>query len=186
MVCAARRPVGFLGRPDAGSVRPFVNVVQRPAIVRPVSCFVKRQTTTYCAFSFRARAICWPRKYFETTMLVACCDHDLRNLDVALLEDDLALLVADHRGADLPLHLVERVDARQREIARKLRARARAPWCLAPSPSRRASLRASRIRPLRRGFRPAGRQRRLRELGLFPSFPPNSRRSYPWTAVLHA
>ena len=47
--CALRASCGFLGRPDAGSVRPFV-VAQRPAIVRPVSCFVKRQTTTYCAY----------------------------------------------------------------------------------------------------------------------------------------
>src|SRR5262245_37668869 len=45
-------------------------------------------------------------------------DHDvrrllrprLRDLDVALLEDDLALLVADDGGAKLPFHFVERVD----------------------------------------------------------------------------
>ena len=48
---------------------------------------------------------------------------ELRNLDVALLEDDLALLVADHRRADFPLDLVERIDARQREIARELQTR---------------------------------------------------------------
>ena len=45
---------------------------------------------------------------------------ELRDLDVALLEDDLALLVADHRRADLPLDLVERIDAGQREIAREV------------------------------------------------------------------
>src|SRR4029450_10318251 len=44
----------------------------------------------------------------------------LRNLDVALLENDLALLVADDRRAGLPLHLVERVHAGQREVAREV------------------------------------------------------------------
>src|SRR5262249_14423204 len=34
----------------------------------------------------------------------------LRDLDVALLEDDLALFVADDGGAELPLHLIEGVD----------------------------------------------------------------------------
>ena len=54
-------------------------------------------------------------------------DHDvggllrprLRNLDVALLEDHLAPLVADHRGAQLPFDLIERVDARLGEETRK-------------------------------------------------------------------
>ncbi len=36
---------------------------------------------------------------------------ELRDLDVALLEDDLALLVADDGRADVPLDLVERIDA---------------------------------------------------------------------------
>jgi hypothetical protein len=36
---------------------------------------------------------------------------ELGNLDVALFEDDLALLVADDGGADFPLHFVERVHA---------------------------------------------------------------------------
>src|SRR5262245_11925679 len=35
---------------------------------RPISCF------TLCS---RSVVPIWPRKYFETTMLVACCDHDL-------------------------------------------------------------------------------------------------------------
>ena len=43
-------------------------------------------------------------------MLVACCDQNLRDLDVALLEDDLALLAADDGGPQVPLDLVERVD----------------------------------------------------------------------------
>ena len=43
-------------------------------------------------------------------MLVACCDQKLGNLDVALLEDHLALLVADDGDAELPLDLVERID----------------------------------------------------------------------------
>ena len=44
-------------------------------------------------------------------MLVACCDQNLRDLDVALLEDDLALLAADDGRAQVPLDLVERVHA---------------------------------------------------------------------------
>ena len=43
----------------------------------------------------------------------------LGNLDVALLEDDFAALVADHRRAKLPLDLVERIDAGLGEEARK-------------------------------------------------------------------
>src|SRR5262245_36761106 len=43
-----------------------------------------------------------------------------RNLDVALLEDDLALLVADHRRPDFPIDLVERVHVWQSEITREL------------------------------------------------------------------
>jgi hypothetical protein len=39
------------------------------------------------------------------------------NLDVALLEDDLALLRSDDGGAEVPLDLVERVDAFAREEA---------------------------------------------------------------------
>src|SRR6185436_6428818 len=35
----------------------------------------------------------------------------LRNLDVALLEDDVAALVADQRRAGFPLDFVERIDA---------------------------------------------------------------------------
>src|SRR5437870_5424205 len=34
---------------------------------RPMSCLTLRS---------RSGAPSWPRKYFETTMLVACCDHD--------------------------------------------------------------------------------------------------------------
>jgi hypothetical protein len=43
----------------------------------------------------------------------------LRNLDVALLEDELAALVRDDRGAQIPLDLVERVDIRVGEEPRK-------------------------------------------------------------------
>ena len=56
-------------------------------------------------------------------MLVACCDQNFGNLDVALLEDDLALLVADDGRADLPLDFVERIDARQGEVPRKFQTR---------------------------------------------------------------
>src|SRR5687768_4788549 len=45
---------------------------------------------------------------------------ELRNLNVALFEDDLALLVADDSGADFPLHFVERVHTGQCEVAREL------------------------------------------------------------------
>src|SRR4030095_6230173 len=53
-------------------------------------------------------------------------DNDVRrllrpgfgDLDIALLEDDMALFVADHRRADLPLDLIERIDARPREVPR--------------------------------------------------------------------
>ena len=55
-------------------------------------------------------------------MLVACCDQNLRDLDVALLEDDLALLVADDRRPQVPLDLVERIQAFLREEAFVLQA----------------------------------------------------------------
>ena len=61
----------------------------------------------------------WPRKYFETTMLVACCDQDFGNLDVALLEHHLAAFVADDRRAQLPFDFVERIDAGFGEEARE-------------------------------------------------------------------
>ena len=44
-------------------------------------------------------------------MLVACCDQKRGHLDVALLEDDLALFVADDGRPQVPLDLVERIDA---------------------------------------------------------------------------
>jgi hypothetical protein len=42
------------------------------------------------------------------------------DLDVALLEDDLALLIANHRRPCFPFDLVERIDIRQREMTREL------------------------------------------------------------------
>src|SRR5262249_25024581 len=45
-----------------------------------------------------------------------------RNLDVVLFEDDLPLLVADDGRAGFPFELVERIDARQGEVAWKLKA----------------------------------------------------------------
>ena len=56
----------------------------------------------------------WPRKYFWATMFVAFCDHDFGNSTFVLLERDL-VAVADPRVADLPLDLLERMDARLRE-----------------------------------------------------------------------
>ena len=44
----------------------------------------------------------WPRKYLLTTTLVASWLQDVGHLDVRLLEDGLARLVGDVRGADLP------------------------------------------------------------------------------------
>src|SRR6516165_2048771 len=49
----------------------------------------------------------------------------LRDLDVALLEDDLAAFVADDGVAQLPLHLIKGVNARGREKSRKSQAWAR-------------------------------------------------------------
>ena len=77
---------------------------------RPISCLTLRS---------RSGVPIWPRKYFETTMLVACCDQDFGNLDVALLEHHLAALVADDGRAQLPLDLVERIDAGFGEEARE-------------------------------------------------------------------
>ena len=45
---------------------------------------------------------------------------EARHLDVALLEDDLALLVADDGGPQFPVDLVKRVDAGPGEIPREL------------------------------------------------------------------
>ena len=47
---------------------------------------------------------------------------EARHLDVALLEDHLALLVADDRRAQLPVDFVERVHAWAGEVARELEA----------------------------------------------------------------
>ena len=66
-----------------------------------------------------------PRKYFETTMLVACCDQNARKLDVALLEDELAAFVGDDRRAQLPVDFVERIDAVLGEIPLELETRYR-------------------------------------------------------------
>ena len=61
-----------------------------------------------------------PRKYFWATMLVAFCDQDDRELDVALLEGVAALLeVRDDRVARLPLDVVERVSPLGREVPRE-------------------------------------------------------------------
>src|SRR5262249_3137302 len=57
-------------------------------------------------------------------------DHDVGrllrpapgNLDVALFEHDVAALIADDGGADVPLDLVERIDARLGDEARKRQA----------------------------------------------------------------
>jgi hypothetical protein len=53
----------------------------------------------------------WPRKYLLTTTFVASWLQNVRDFDVLLLEDALALLVADAGGADLPRDLVVGVHA---------------------------------------------------------------------------
>src|SRR6185295_10667274 len=50
-----------------------------------------------------------------------------RDFNVALLENDLPLFVSDDRRADLPFDLVERVNARQREVAWKIESLDRLP-----------------------------------------------------------
>src|SRR5262249_21984761 len=55
------------------------------------------------------------------------------DLDVALLEDDLALLVADDGRAHFPVHSVEGIDARQREVAREVDAGGRRGLLHAPA-----------------------------------------------------
>ena len=80
---------------------------------RPISCLTERS---------RSGEPTCPRKYFETTMLVACCDQGFGHLDPALFEDNGALFVADDGIAQFPFDLVERVDAGGREEARKLEA----------------------------------------------------------------
>ena len=49
------------------------------------------------------------RKYFETTMSVASCDHVGRDLGAFHLEDDRAVGVGDDAGAALPHDRVERI-----------------------------------------------------------------------------
>ena len=80
---------------------------------RPISCLTERSRSGV--------PIC-PRKYLETTMLVACCDQNFGKLDVALLEHQLAALVGDERRAQLPVDLVERIDAVLGEVALELEA----------------------------------------------------------------
>ena len=113
----------------SSSVAKYLLVRAHSVIVsttRPISCLTLRS---------RSGVPIWPRKYFETTMLVACCDQDLRNLDVALLEHHLAALVADERRADLPLDLVERIDAGFGEEARERQPGRRPPLALSRAAS---------------------------------------------------
>ena len=91
----------------------------------------------------------------------------LRDLDVALLEHHLAALVADHRRAQLPFDLVERIDAGLGEEARERQPRrggsafacARGFVGARPTPATCAVRRSSRP-SAGRHLRP-GRQRRL-------------------------
>ena len=53
-------------------------------------------------------------------MLVACCDQNFGKLDVALLEDELAAFVGDDGRAQLPVDLVERIDAVLGEVPLEL------------------------------------------------------------------
>ena len=75
-----------------------------------------------------------PRKYFDATTLVASCDQRLRDLDVVLLEDDVALLAADDGAAPLPFDGRVRIDAGAREKAFELEATPRRLRRLDPDP----------------------------------------------------
>ncbi len=57
----------------------------------------------------------WPRKYLLATTLVARADQLFGELEVLLLEDDLAVLVGDGGIAQVPLDGVVRVDVGARE-----------------------------------------------------------------------
>ena len=117
---------------------------------RPMSCLTLRS---------RSGVPIWPRKYFETTMLVACCDQDFGNLDVALLEHHLAAFVADDRRAQLPFDFVERIDAGFGEEARETSARAR-PTLAASSPAASPSRRKAAPVPTHSSPPSAGRHSR--------------------------
>ena len=68
---------------------------------RPISCLTLRS---------RSGRADLPAEILRDDDVGGLLRPELRDLDVALLEDDLALLVADHRRADLPFDLVERID----------------------------------------------------------------------------
>src|SRR5256885_14974557 len=75
-------------------------------VTRPISCFTLRS---------RSGVPMTPRKYLETTTLVATCDQVV-GIDVVLLEDRLSLLVRDRCRAGVPLHLVEGRQARAGKV----------------------------------------------------------------------
>ena len=74
---------------------------------RPISCFTELS---------RSGVPTWPRKYFETTTLVASCDHDF-GIAIGLLEDGVAALVRDAGRAQFPLDTRENVFTGSREMA---------------------------------------------------------------------
>src|SRR5262245_11268317 len=63
-----------------------------------------------------------PAKIFRDDDVGGLLGPEGRDLDVALFEDDLPLLVADDGRASLPFDLVERIDAGQGEVAWKFKA----------------------------------------------------------------
>ena len=144
---------------------------------RPISCLTLRS---------RSGVPIWPRKYFETTMLVACCDQDFGISTSRCSKTTSPRSLPMTRRAQLPLDLVERIDAGFGEEARerqpghggrrpRLRARlVRLDETAAPQPFH--CFRPSAGRHLR-----PGRQRPLssRPLRFIPGSRPGSRRSPP-------
>jgi len=144
---------------------------------RPMSCLTLRS---------RSGEPIWPRKYLETTILVACCDQAFGISTSRLFEHHLTAFVADERRADFPLDLVERVDAGFREEARECQPRrgGRRPRFrarLLRLDKRRHRSRSTAFQPTAgRHLRP-GRLRPLssRPLRSFRGHLPGSRRSPP-------
>ena len=94
----------------------FVVVDEVPALVPHVVIVSTTRSTTWRSDDSRSGVPSVPRKYFWATMLVAFTDHVDRELDVALLEGDRAVLpVGDAGVTTLPHELVVGVDARRRE-----------------------------------------------------------------------
>jgi len=87
-------------------------------LVRAHSVIVATTRPTSCLM-LALRSTDLPAKIFRNHDVGRLLRPELRNLDVALLEDDLAALVADDGGAKLPFDLVERIDSSLRKESRE-------------------------------------------------------------------